>query len=104
MDDSAVLVFLSLSLMSWRSASRSLPSGFSSFDATDAMTYDDPESLYRIQLNIRNTKIEIYFATLNKDKLTCTFPWFTVLGSVPGNPGGTSAAMTLFWLVIILIR
>lgn len=37
MDDSAVLVFLSLSLMSWRSASRSLPSGFSSFEATHKM-------------------------------------------------------------------
>lgn len=35
MEDSAVLVFLSLSLMSWRSASRSFPSGFSSFDAAD---------------------------------------------------------------------
>lgn len=37
MDDSAVLVFLSLSLMSWRSASRSFPSGFSSFEATHKM-------------------------------------------------------------------
>lgn len=36
-EDSAVLVFLSLSLMSWRSASRSLPSGFSSFTATKKM-------------------------------------------------------------------
>lgn len=93
-----MLVFLSLSLMSWRSASRSLPSGFSSFDTADIMTHDDLDSLYRIKLNIniRNTKKEIYFDPLNKGKLTCTFPWFTVLGSVLGNAGGTSAAVTLF--------
>lgn len=36
-EDSAVLVFLSLSLMSWRSASRSLSSGFSSFTAAKKM-------------------------------------------------------------------
>lgn len=63
MEDSPVLVFLSLSLMSWRSASRSLSSGFSSFDAADRTQWelcwdvyddldddDETESLHRIQL------------------------------------------------------
>lgn len=36
MEDSAVLVFLSLSLMSWRSASRSLSSDLSSLDAAQS--------------------------------------------------------------------
>lgn len=36
-------------------------------------------------------------------QLTCNFPRFAVLWSVTGNAHGTSATVTLFWLVVILI-
>lgn len=56
MEDSAVLVFLSLSLMSWRSASKSLVSSFSSFDATDKnMMHNDLEEIESLREIFINT-------------------------------------------------
>lgn len=105
MDDSAVLVFLSLSLMSWRSASRSLLSGFSSFAAVKKTKDTFPcwsESLHNTAGSSRLVPTDFIWRRY-WIQLTCTFPWFAVLWSVTGNARGTSATVTLFCLVIILI-
>lgn len=84
-----MLVFLSLSLISWRLASRF---GFSSFDA-------EVEHIVRAKVRVKQVK-QIYIKRYD-GKLTCTFPWFTVFRPVPWGTSGTTATVTS-WFVIRL--
>lgn len=91
-----MLVFLSLSLMSCRSASRSLPSGLFSFKAADK---------HRCEL----TQVVLLLTTSPQRawrdaEVTCTFPWLAVVRSVSGKAGRTSAAVALFQLFIVVVR
>ena len=94
-----MLVFLSLPLMSCRSANGSLSSGFSSLD-----TGEDEES------NISNkTTLQTSVPTVGRgevcvcERLTTRLAGLTVLGPVPGRAAGAAAAVALLGFVLVLL-